>query len=255
MGGHGQYYNYNNDYRSNTQFGDFDEVMPDGLHSFSGSNIKASCYIPPENLGLFAGDYPLGSAIANDGGAYVQFGELQTIALSSARSSGAVRVLGESFVKGYTLGTRTIAGTLIFAVVNRDVFAKIARVAKNEISTAHPYFVDQIPPFDIILTATTEYPIRQVMSVPTVNPDGTYGSREIRAIHRRENVRQVISGIRLVNTGTTYSVNDVYTEASYTYVAEWASPFIPLSEWSQLASRLRQDRGSRRSNGFRKVGH
>ena len=37
---------------------------------------------------------------------------------------------------------------------------------------------------------------------------------------------QLVQGITLTNTGTTYSVDDMYTENTYTYVADYVSPFV-----------------------------
>jgi len=38
---------------------------------------------------------------------------------------------------------------------------------------------------------------------------------------------QVLYGVTLVNYGTTYSIDDVYTEVTYTYVALDATPLLP----------------------------
>jgi hypothetical protein len=56
-----------------------------------------------------------------------------------------------------------------------------------------------MPPFDIIIVAANE--------------TGGVGA-------------QIISNARIVNWGTTYSVDDIYTEATYTYIAEHVTPFL-----------------------------
>lgn len=194
------------------------EITTQYHHSFSGTDIKTAIYFPPEALDLYAAnlrgltDYDLGTV-----GKFMSFGSLQTLSVSSARSVGTVRPLGKSMPSGHTFGHRTIAGTLIFAVIQQDVFANIAEISSQEIARYNEYFVDQLPPFDIIVTGTSEYP--------------PYTSS-----------RQLISGVKLVNTGTTYSINDIYTEASYTYVAQWASPFVPIAQWKEMTQRFYQNR-------------
>lgn len=83
------------------------------------------------------------------------------------------------------------------------------------------FFVDQLPSFDIILTAANEH--------------GAVAN-------------SVIKGVTISNFGTTMSVDDMYMESTYTYVAENFWPFVKdsatvmrmISEYdkSQKASQL-----------------
>jgi len=125
--------------------------------------------------------------------------ELQTITITSASSVMPVRRVGELKPISYGRGGRTFAGTMVFTVINKDPFMELFAVDGSSPSTSeYQWHVDQIPPFDAMIIAQNE--------------SGGTGI-------------QVIHGIRLVNWGTTYSVDDMYIESTYTYVAEHVSPF------------------------------
>lgn len=139
-------------------------------------------------------------------------GEIQTISISSTRSISPVRTLGRSNPIGYTRGGRTFAGTLVFAAFGRDVFSDLYRpdIVESFIDSSTSLFVDQLPPFSIIITA----------------------SNELGGL-----AQQIISGITLVNYGVTYSIDDIYTEVSYTYVATDVTPLLPIQVMRGLANR------------------
>jgi len=148
----------------------------------------------------------------NDPGShYKVFAELQTISVSATRSVHPVRCLGESAARAYTRGARTFAGSLIFTMFSKDPFEEVARLdVDHEVYGREPFAVDQIPEFDIIITA--------------VNESGTSS-------------KALIGGVTLTNYGTTFSIHDIYTEISYTYVARW---FIPMTEDLRAFDRVRQ---------------
>jgi hypothetical protein len=142
----------------------------------------------------------------NDAKDYIQrgantkiFAELATLSISSARSVHPVRRLGESHVHDYTRGARTVAGTMVFALLDRDVFAEVYRDNPMEIKSAAPFYVDQIPKFNIYMAGSNEY--------------GGQGA-------------EALIGITLTNVGKTWSVDDIYTEVTYTYVAQFWLPFV-----------------------------
>ena len=161
--------------------------------SFAGVDIQAYMYMPL---------YTQSSAAAGTkGGPSKLFATLQTISISSTRSVSPVRTLGRASPAAYTRGARTIAGTLVFATINEDVFADVYDLAIGETakSASTSLLSDQMPPFSIVLTAGNE--------------KGAVAT-------------QVIHGITLVNYGTTYSVDDLYTETTYTYVATDIMPLM-----------------------------
>jgi hypothetical protein len=155
------------------------------FQTFSGSDIKALMYLPL----LTKGSLYTSQAIK-----FKIFADLQTISISSTRSVSPVRVFGRSSPLGYTRGARTFAGSLVFATIRRDPFIDVAdsSISESYINASTSMIADQLPPFSVIINA--------------VNESGAAAS-------------QLIHGITITNYGTTYSVDDLYTETTYTYVA------------------------------------
>lgn len=139
---------------------------------------------------------------------------MQTITISSTTSVNPVRQLGHRKVKSYTKGARTFAGSMIFTVIDKDPFQEL--FAFDALNTAvrsdGKWHIDMLPPFDAIITG--------------VNEGGAAGV-------------QIIQGITLTNTGTTYSVDDMYTESTYTYVAEHVTPFIKNPNYDKFLNFVR----------------
>jgi len=159
-------------------------------NSFSGVDIKCAVWVPPHKYSA--------------SGSYKIWSELQTLTISSERPAGPVRTLGVAGVRDYVRGVRTIAGSMVFTVLDRDVFADIYQNHEAENPAEHPLFVDQIPPFHIIISANNEMGFSATAS---------------------------IIGVTLTNFGQTYSVDDLMLEATYTYVAKYASPFMNKKSW------------------------
>jgi hypothetical protein len=169
-----------------------------GEISYSGSDVIAYAYIPLLNDPTETNDVTLGG---NKRSALL--GTLQTISISSTRSTTPVRTFGRNKPLGYSRGGRTFAGTLVFATLDRDPFSEIYRpdaLHESITDSSTSMFVDQLPPFNIIIVA----------------------SNELGGI-----ARQVVSGVTLINYGVTYSIDDLYTESTYTYVAEDVTPLLP----------------------------
>lgn len=167
--------------------------------SYSGTDIIAAMYLPLLTQS---------SAINIAGNKrFKVFGTLQTISISSTRSISPVRVLGRSSAVDYTRGARTFAGTMVFATLNSDVFSEVydLSMAESAANAATSLVSDQLPPFSIVITASNE-------------------SGSVAA--------QVIHGITLVNYGTTYSVHDLYTETTYSYVATDVVPLFSNNTYS-----------------------
>ena len=130
------------------------------------------------------------------------FAELQTLSISSTRSVYPVRCLGESLVRAYTRGARTFAGSLIFTMFDRDPLMELSQRddLQEALNPDEPFFMDQLPEFDIIVSGINEY---GAMSTA------------------------IVGGVTITNYGTTLSIHDIYTEISYTYVARFYIPFSP----------------------------
>jgi len=175
------------------------------FQSYSGTDIQAFVYLPlMTKSSMRGGKSPKKSKL---------FGTIQTMSISSTRSVSPVRTFGRSSPLAYTRGARTIAGTLVFAAINEDVFQDVydESIAESTLASSSSLLSDQLPPFSIVITAGNEK-----------------GGAAVHAVH----------GITLVNYGTTYSIDDLYTEVTYTYVA---TDVIPLISNSVSLSRSRRD--------------
>lgn len=135
--------------------------------------------------------------LATQGKQTVVLATLQTISVQSHREKFAVRALGHSYVKGYTRGQRTIAGSMIFTVFNEHALAQLQRamgqrkefVNRNEISTLLP---DQLPPIDLTIVFANEYGHLSEMR---------------------------LYGVEFVNDGVTFSIEDLLSENVMQFVA------------------------------------
>jgi hypothetical protein len=151
-----------------------------------------------------------------------QTSQLQTLTISSTSSVYPVRSTGRGKPLTYNKGARTFAGSMVFTVLGADPFQRIMNIdaMSNTVRGDGHWWIDQMAPFDAVILC--------------VNEMGETGL-------------QVIFDITLTNWGTTYSVEDLYIESSYTYVAEHVTPFISqrvakiedLSIVDQLASSLK----------------
>jgi len=158
--------------------------------SFSGSDIVASISIPGHALDTIPAD-------GEDShlGAFYTIGNLQTISISTHRDLAPVRALGYDSPITYKKGTRTVSGTIVFVKVFNE---KIQEFFKNYVESAVLDVrgfraFDRTLPFNIQLTQANEY-------------GSTSGSA-------------YLTGVQLMDGGTVLSINDIYTEQTYTYVA------------------------------------
>ncbi len=152
--------------------------LKDGFanNSFSGADMLATMHISGTN-GLF-GTYTLGS--------------LQTLTYSTSMNRSPIRSIGNVNAKDYVMGSRTIAGSLVFAVFNKHFAYDAMAAIKGVDAEEYHFLADELPPFDITITFANEY-----------------GKISKMAIY----------GIRLINEGQVMSINDIYTENTYQYVA------------------------------------
>lgn len=159
---------------------------------YSGVDVQCVMYLPLMTRG---------KVTKPDRPSIQVFADLQTFSISSTRSITPVRVLGRSSPLQYTRGARTFAGTLSFATINKDAFADIydVDIAESYINASTSMIIDQLPPFSIVMTAGNE----------------SGGA-----------VTHVVHGVTLVNYGTTYSIDNLYTETTYSYVATDISPAL-----------------------------
>lgn len=127
--------------------------------------------------------------------------QLQTITMSSSSSVLPVRRIGEGAAAQYTKGARTFAGSMVFTIIEQDPFQQLFSIdaLNNSVRGDGLWHYDQMPPFDCILLLQNE--------------TGGIGL-------------QIIQDITLLKWGTTVSVDDLFIESTYTYVARHITPFI-----------------------------
>ena len=117
-------------------------------------------------------------------------GSLQTLSVSTHQDKRPVRSLGNINAKDYVMGQRTIAGSLVFAVFDRHFADKI--MVATSVTMA-----DEIPALDLTINFANEYGRTSTMR---------------------------IYGVKLINEGQVMSINDLYTENTYQFVALGMEP-------------------------------
>lgn len=136
--------------------------------------------------------------------AYKQLIESTTITVSVHREVAPVRAGGYINPKGFALGKRTIAGTLILTQFTVDAlynFLQSENVTDGSKDTAFTK-IDQLPPFNITMLFTNEY---------------GYASQ------------RSLLGVKFVTDGTVYSIQDMMTEQTLSYMALDFTPLLPVS--------------------------
>ncbi len=158
------------------------------FNSFSGADIVAYIHIPPQKNVLedIAGPGSMTEPVVGI------LGTLQTISYSTFRDVQPVRTLGKTYTVGYTRGPRTIAGSMVWTTLDQYVLAEALQHSYVDDYDPSTILIDQIPPFNIIITFNNEY-----------GDVATMGIYEI----------------RMVNEGSTFSIDDLITEQTNTYVA------------------------------------
>ena len=156
-------------------------------------------------------------------------GDIQTLSYSIHRDKSPVRTIGRTSPPAYTAGTRTIAGSLIFATFNaralQEVYsnqdtATVQGLGNSSLTSANidgkqellsdakilrP--ADTIPAFDILLYFTSEAGNDSVMS---------------------------INRIDIMDEGQTFSIQDIFTEHTMQFVATGISLMEKIQDrWQQ----------------------
>ena len=144
----------------------------------------------------------------------IKLGTIQTVTTSIHRYKAPIRTLGSTYAKSYVRGTRTIAGTIVFTMFDDHALAEAmemhysyyntgVRGSDGKYGESETLLIDQLPPFDMILT----------------------GSNELGA-----NSYMVLYGVELVNEGITMSIQDLAIENVVQYIARDFDPWTKLNE-------------------------
>ena len=118
------------------------------------------------------------------------FGELNTVSFSIYRDKFPVRSLGRVNPKGYTKAGRTIAGSLIFTVLEKQI---INQVVTNIYSKNFNLLPDELPPFSVDIVMLNEMGNQNRIS---------------------------LSGVEIVEGNQIMSINKMVTNEQYSFVAQ-----------------------------------
>lgn len=190
--------------------------------SYSGADIKAVVTYRPYRHEANLNSKPVTQVLT----------DIQTLSISTYREKQPVRNLGSIGPRAYTRGPRTVAGSMVFTLFNKDVLYDAMRMQPgdadlNDVAPLNDplryVLIDQIPPFDIVIMFSNEYGF---------------------------NSRQILYGVEIASTGQVMSIEDLFTEKTVQYVAADLTPITPLNEKSVLAPNeefdLKVDNGDNR---------
>lgn len=184
------------------------------FNSFSGADITA----------VFAGQ---------------SIGTIQAISYSIQREKAAIFTMGSANPRAFSRGKRMIAGSLIFILFDANpvishfssakfladteelsfeenfgngLNANVATDAEGfeSHSLATPTYVDQIPPFDVVISAVNEYGAKANMT---------------------------ITGVELMNENSGFSIDDIVVEQQYTFIATGVTPWSAKEKESGVKAR------------------
>lgn len=175
-------------------------------NTFSGCDISAMMsYVPFKSEAQFSSKPQ-----------FQKMADIQTISISSFREKVPVRALGYNGPKTFVRGSRTIAGTIIFTMFNKDVFYDVMQLKKGDANfdakdpLGFRYItLDQIPPFNILISYVNEYGFAS---------------------------GQIIYGVEIHSTGQIMSVEDLFMEKTVQYVARDVSLLTPVVDQSEYES-------------------
>lgn len=127
-------------------------------------------------------------------GNIMTMGSLQTLSYSVYDWMEPIHSLGNINAKDYVHTHRYIAGSMVFAVFDEHWAKRFLEEYRkaNNIPSSEKILTDEMPPLNL-----------------TISMGNEYGSAS----------RFVLYGVRFFNEGMTVSVNDIYTEHTYQYVA------------------------------------
>ena len=175
--------------------------FPDISQSGSTNDTKRSGVLEPSewaktNVSFSGCDMVISALMKTSSGENVSvtMGSTQTLSYSVYRKLSPINAIGNINAKDYVGGPRTIAGSLIFTVFNQhwgtELIDKWARA--EGYSENRKILMDEIAPIDLTVSMANEYGVCS---------------------------RLAIYGVRLFSEGQVMSINDIYTENTFQYVA------------------------------------
>lgn len=130
----------------------------------------------------------------------IEVGVASTVSYTTYREKKQIRTLGRVSAKGITKGPRTISGRLIFTVLSEHIVESLRREIPY-LRDMKTILMDELPSFDLLVSFGNEY-----------------GS----------GAGLVIQGITTVDEQKTLTVEDMFTENIFTYLARYLEPMRDL---------------------------
>jgi hypothetical protein len=182
--------------------------------SFSGADIKVYFY------------YPYGSSSLKNKPSLLP--SVHTLSISVHEAKSHARALGFRGVKGIARGVRTIAGSLILTVIDGNPLGDLAGMYLE----GHGWSIDKdtngigsvlenrtftnkiaplIPPFNLIVHCVAE-----TNNWITPGPNDT---NEVYSPISIKGAGCLLQGVEFIDEGITFSVNDVVTEVTLSFIA------------------------------------
>lgn len=155
--------------------------------------------------------------------------ELQTISISSFREKNAVRAFGSVSPKGFVRGNRTLAGSMIFTVFDRNVLFELLDISDFAGDVGFKSAIkDQLPPMDVTISF----------------------ANELGALSR-----MTIYGLEFVSEGQSMSIEDIILEDVCQFVCRDFDPLTPVlndngEPYNVLLNNFNQARVAAKSSSF-----
>ena len=155
----------------------------------------------------------------------VCLGALTTISYSMYRNKKPVINIGRTNINGVTRGSRIFAGTMIFTLINQHWLREVLEhdALKGWLGQYNELKVDELPLFDIMIISANEY--------------GSW-------------CNMYIYGIDFTDEAQTVSVEDLFTENTFSFVARDISTFKARNALVNTVERSDID-GTNRTRGTR----
>lgn len=140
-------------------------------------------------------------------GSPVLLGTLSMLSYSVHRDKFPVVSLGMRGTRGFTRGHRTIAGSLAFQSIDTDAFFRLTKAMAETIGRNDSQYIlaDELPPFDVIVTA--------------INEEG--GSSVFG-----------LFGLTILDFGTSFALEQLIPNETYSFIAAKVSAPRPAYEYT-----------------------
>lgn len=198
-------------------------------YSYSGADCKTFAFFPGiEFLAKKVQDKKLSEKLKK----VIPLDSLATVSISVHEAKSPVRRLGERGVAGYSRGIRTIAGTMVFVVIEDHPLRRLAMYDpanvydeligwSRDLKTKGTGSLDNkmnINYFNKVATLIS--PVNVVMHYQTEVGFEKKDKEGKKATYAPPGASMMLEGVEFINEGIVTSVNDMVTEVVVQFVAQ-----------------------------------